>query len=207
MTLERADREPLVADVVERCRKYRGRFERECEWAVRLADRYPGDAGVVSSLLVNLVRLEPGDGLYLGAGNLHAHLHGVGVEVMASSDNVLRGGLTPKHVDVPELLRVLDFGDGPASVVRPRRVDARSEVWDTPAAEFQMSRLTVSGETLTCDVSSPELVLCVEGRVELRAAGEPAVELSSGAAAFIRGSGDRYTVSGAGQAFRATTNR
>ncbi|BDH56299.1 hypothetical protein MTP03_12380 [Tsukamurella sp. PLM1] len=74
-----------------------------------LGERYPDDAGVLAALLLNRVVLEPGQALYLAAGNLHAYVSGAAVEVMANSDNVLRGGLTPKHVDVPELLRVLDF--------------------------------------------------------------------------------------------------
>ena len=76
---------------------------------LELGERYPGDAGVLAAMLLNRMHLEPGEAIYLPAGNLHAYLRGVGVEVMANSDNVLRGGLTPKHVDVPELLRVLDF--------------------------------------------------------------------------------------------------
>ena len=84
-------------------------FAREARMALELSERYPGDAGVLAALLLNLVVLAPGEALYLPAGNLHAYLSGAGVELMANSDNVLRGGLTSKHVDVAELLRVLDF--------------------------------------------------------------------------------------------------
>ena len=80
---------------------------------LELGKRYPGDAGVLASLLLNRITLDPGEGIFLSAGNLHAYLRGVGLEVMANSDNVLRGGLTPKHVDVPELLRVLNFTPTP----------------------------------------------------------------------------------------------
>ena len=84
-------------------------------WVHRLADLFPGDPGVLAPLLLELVRLEPGDGLFVAAGVLHSYLHGAGVEVQATSDNVLRGGLTGKHVDVPELLRTVRFE--PASAV------------------------------------------------------------------------------------------
>src|SRR5206468_6918698 len=84
-------------------------FAAEAKTVLELGERYPGDAGVLAALLLNRITLGPGEGIYLSAGNLHAYLRGVGLEVMANSDNVLRGGLTPKHVDVPELLRVLDF--------------------------------------------------------------------------------------------------
>ena len=88
----------------------RGEFQAEARTVLELSERYPGDAGVLAALLLNRVTLAPGEALFLPAGNLHAYLSGAGVELMANSDNVLRGGLTPKHVDVPELLRVLDFG-------------------------------------------------------------------------------------------------
>ena len=86
-----------------------GRWQEAARSVLELAERYPGDAGVLAALLLNRVTLAPGEALYLPAGNLHMYLSGAGVELMANSDNVLRGGLTPKHVDVPELLRVLDF--------------------------------------------------------------------------------------------------
>src|SRR5919197_561897 len=90
----------------------------ELRTVAELAEAYPGDVGVVTALLLNLVHLEAGEAIFIPAGNLHAYLRGVAVEVMANSDNVLRGGLTPKHVDVPELLRLLHFGSGPPPIVR-----------------------------------------------------------------------------------------
>ena len=88
-------------------------------WAAKLAETYPGDPGVVISLMCNHLKLAPGEAVYLPAGNLHAYLSGAGVEVMASSDNVLRGGLTVKHVDLAALIEVLDFSDGKVPVLHP----------------------------------------------------------------------------------------
>ena len=90
-----------------------------------LAEAYPGDPGIVISLLLNRVRLRRGEALYLPAGNIHAYLAGLGIELMAASDNVLRGGLTPKHIDVPELLDVLDFTPIDAAATRARGRRAR----------------------------------------------------------------------------------
>ena len=98
-----------------------GEFGREARMALELSERYPGDAGVLAALLLNLAVLQPGEALFLPAGNLHAYLSGAGVEPMANSDNVLRGGLTSKHVDVPELLRVLDFTPRTPPVLRGAR--------------------------------------------------------------------------------------
>lgn len=196
-----------TAAVVDACRAYRGTFEPECRWAVRLAEKYPGDRGVVGALMLNRVHLEPGEAIYLGAGNLHAYLHGVGIEIMASSDNVLRGGLTPKHVDVAELLKVLDFRDGPVGVLRPRAVDAEEAVWDTPAPEFRLSRIAVSGAGIERDVTGPEIVLCTEGALSVASAdrGTPLM-VERGMAVFVAADARRYRLDGHGTAFRAATN-
>ncbi len=204
MTLPVDEAARITAAVTESCRAYRGAFEPECRWAVRLAAKYPGDRGVVSALMLNLVRLEPGESIYLGAGNLHAYLHGVGVEIMASSDNVLRGGLTPKHVDVPELLKVLDFRDGSVPVVRARRVDAHEFSWDTPAPEFRLSRMDVGDDGCRREVDGPEILLCVEGEVTLApASGGPPLLLRRGEAAFVAAAAGGYRLDGAGSVFRA----
>ena len=111
---------------------------------LELSERYPGDAGVLAALLLNRVTLAPGEALYLPAGNLHAYLSGAGVELMANSDNVLRGGLTPKHVDVPELLRVLDFAAEPPPVLHGA-ADGGWVRYDTPAEEFLLRRFDGDG--------------------------------------------------------------
>ena len=113
ITAPQPDLDVLVPAVIDGAIHYvrsgKKQFAAEAKTVLELGERYPGDAGVLASLLLNRMSLQPGEGIYLPAGNLHTYLHGVGIEVMANSDNVLRGGLTPKHVDVPELLRVLDF--------------------------------------------------------------------------------------------------
>jgi|CXWL01.1.fsa_nt_gi mannose-6-phosphate isomerase len=205
MTKPEPARSEMVAAVVAACAAHEGPFRAECQWAVRLERLYSGDPGVVTSLLLNLVHLEPGEAIYLGAGNLHAYLEGVGVEIMASSDNVLRGGLTPKHVDLDELLDVLEFVDGQIAPLRAWHVDEDEEVWDTPAREFRLSRIRVREHRVSRPVSGPEILLCVDGRIHLVAAdGSPAVDLTRGAAAFIPGSSGSYALSGAGTLFRAT---
>lgn len=195
----------IVSDVVEACAVHRGPFEAECAWAWRIASLYPGDSGVLSALLLNLVRLRPGEAIYMEAGHLHAYLSGVGVEIMASSDNVLRGGLTPKHVDVPELLRVLNFVEGPATVRHARSVDAYEQVWETPAPEFQLSRIQLQGVRIERAMRGPEILLCVDGRVHVDAPdGASPLWLERGQTAFVEWSAGRYTLDGDGAVFRAT---
>ncbi|MGW1143337.1 mannose-6-phosphate isomerase, class I, partial [Streptomyces zhihengii] len=100
-----------------------------------LAHHYPGDPGVIAAMLLNHVRLQPGEALFLGAGIPHAYLNGLGVEIMANSDNVLRCGLTPKHVDVPELLRVVRFEASDPGVLRPEASADGEELYATPIDE------------------------------------------------------------------------
>lgn len=166
-------------------------FADEARTALELGERYPGDAGVLAALLLNRLTLRPGEGIYLPAGNLHAYLHGVGVEVMANSDNVLRGGLTPKHVDVPELLRVLDFTPTSDLVLRPETGRAAMEsVYRTPAPEFAVSVLELSGEHIGHEVDAPahrdgpQVLLCTEGSVTVHAK-TSALTMTRGAAAWV----------------------
>jgi len=195
------DRRPRVVDAtLAACARKADAFQRERALATRLGTLYPGDIGIVSALMLELVHLEPGEAVYLGAGNLHAYLEGTGVEIMASSDNVLRGGLTKKHVDVPELLRVLDFGGGPANILRPRAVDAHEVVYDTPAHEFRLSRLDVAG-AVTRTVNGPEVLLATEGSVTTDTASVP-----KGSSVFVPAATGAYTLRGEGIVYRATTN-
>lgn len=145
-------------------------FVAEAKTVLELGERYPGDAGVLAALLLNRISLAPGEAIFLSAGNLHAYLRGFALEVMANSDNVLRGGLTPKHVDVPELLRVLDFAPTAASDLRPPvRREGPELVYETPTDEFAVALLVLDGDYLghEIDASSshegPQILLCTEG--------------------------------------------
>jgi mannose-6-phosphate isomerase len=185
------------------------RWHRELAWVARLGQRHAGDAGVVVALLLDLVELSRGDALFLSAGNLHCYLEGTAVEIMGSSDNVLRGGLTPKHVDVPELLRVLDFHAGPVPIRRARPISAHEAVYDAPTPDFALSRIELgAGERWTAPVAGPELLLCVEGRACLEAdPPEPRMlALGPGDSAFVPASrpGRAVRAEAPAMLFRAT---
>ncbi len=193
ITLPQPDLDVLIPAVLDAAVSYirsgGGEFAAEARTVLELGERYPGDAGVLAALLLNRISLAPGQAIYLPAGNLHSYLHGVGVEVMANSDNVLRGGLTPKHVDVPELLRVLDFT--PVDDVRvATRHDGIETVYETPASEFATSVLTLEGEDLGLEVDAPsahdgpQVLVCTQGAVTARAK-SGAVRLQRGAAAWV----------------------
>ncbi len=152
--------------------------------AVELDEHYPGDPGVLAALLMNRMGFGRFEALFLAAGNLHAYLHGIGVEVMANSDNVMRGGLTPKHVDVPELLAILDFTPGVPDLVEV--VEEGAGVWRyrTPAPEFALWRVeaTAAGVILPA-AASGRVVLAVEGTVQI-GDGSSSQTLDRGASVF-----------------------
>ncbi len=185
----------IAQQVVSACSKP-GPFSEERRWAVHIGEQHPGDIGVAIALMLSLVHLEPGQALFLGAGNLHLYLHGVAVEIMANSDNVLRGGLTAKHVDVPALLDVVDC--------RPHEVPVQAPTgpcftFQAPVPDFSLTRVELAGSRrFTPD--GPEIVLCASGSVKV--AGH---EITGGQAVWVPGEAGRFEMAGTGLAFRAAT--
>ncbi|WP_018296135.1 mannose-6-phosphate isomerase, class I [Corynebacterium lubricantis] len=157
---------------------------------LELKEIYPDDVGALAALLLNHVVLQPGEAIHLQAGQLHAYMRGMGVEIMANSDNVLRGGLTSKYVDVPELVRVLDF-----STLAQPRVDARTHdgVTDYPVTvpDFILSKHELDTSDLVADCDGPAVVLCTAGEAH---SGE--ISLTPGMAAWIPASDPAHTFRG-----------
>lgn len=202
MTLPKAAQAALVQQLVSAASKGVAAFDAECALAVRLQKLYPNDVGIVGAMLLNLITLQPGEALYLGAGNLHAYLEGTAVELMANSDNVLRGGLTAKHVDVPELLSVVSFVDGMPDILRP----GDGPVWEyrSPAPDFQLSRIVLGTEhSTTLTSKSAQVLLTVNGQLTVQTQGEQLI-LSTGQSVFIGADEGPTTVTGQGTLFRAT---
>lgn len=172
---------------------------------VDIGKRYPKDSGTVVALLLNHLFLEPGDAIYMPAGNLHAYLSGVGLEVLASSDNVLRGGLTPKHVDVPELLRVLRFEVMTDPIVTPRGQDLNVTSWPVPVPEFAFQRLRLDAGAAQQELrlDGPAIALCWSGQVRLDDGNSPAT-LQPGQAAFIRADTPVVYAAGFGEMYIAS---
>ncbi|MFH9944531.1 mannose-6-phosphate isomerase, class I [Streptomyces murinus] len=196
LSADRADMARTVAEATAACARLGGDHAPYAD----LAHHFPGDPGVIAAMLLNHVRLQPGEALFLGAGVPHAYLDGLGVEIMANSDNVLRCGLTPKHVDVPELLRVVRFEAGDPGVLRPEAAPDGEEVYETPIDEFRLSRYVLAAGGAAHDLTrdTPQILLCTAGSVR---AGEH--ELGPGQSVFVP-AGDKAEVSGAGTVFRAT---
>jgi mannose-6-phosphate isomerase len=195
ITAPQPDIDVLVAAVLQGAIHYVScgatEFAAEARTVLELGERYPGDAGVLAALLLNRVTLGPGEAIFLPAGNLHAYLRGIGLEVMANSDNVLRGGLTPKHVDVPELLRVLDFTPTTEVELRtPTHRDGLGLVYDTPTDEFAVSVLILGDDQLGHEVDAPsrhdgpQILVCTEGSISVHGK-SAALAMTQGAAAWV----------------------
>jgi mannose-6-phosphate isomerase len=171
-------------------------------WAASLAQTYPGDPGVVISLMCNHLKLAPGEAVFLPAGNLHAYLSGAGIEVMASSDNVLRGGLTRKHVDLAALIEVLDFTDGRVPILHPV-LGPGGLRYPVPVEDFDLTRCQLDGQSGSLATGGPQVLLCTEGTAVLTSADGELV-LEKGSSAFVP-AGAPLTARGPAVLYRATT--
>lgn len=182
------------------------------EWGTTLraiagvARTYPGDPGVVVALLMNHVVLKRGEGVFLRAGLLHAYLCGLGVEIMAASDNVLRGGLTPKRIDVPELLSILDTTPGEVPVLRGEG-EGPITSYPVPVPDFALERVVLDGAPIGLEISGPTMVLATAGEVAVASNTGNDVALQVGTVAFADSAEGSLTVSGVGEVFIAGPGR
>ncbi|GGK86060.1 mannose-6-phosphate isomerase, class I [Mangrovihabitans endophyticus] len=174
--------------------------------ALTLAEHYPGDPGVLVAQLLNHVRLAPGEAIWMPAGNLHAYLRGAGVEIMAASDNVLRGGLTPKRVDVGELLRVLRFTVLDDPLLPSRAVAPGVVTWPVPVREFALFRVSLDGSGTPVEVpgAGPRIVVGTAGKATVSAGGGSPVDVTPGVAAYVPDAAGALVLVGDGEVFVAT---
>jgi mannose-6-phosphate isomerase len=180
-------RKELVSRVVAACERLAsvdGPYAGTCTAALRVALDHPGDLGVVALLLMRHTVLEPGEAVFMPAGGLHAYLRGTGMELLANSDNVVRAGLTGKHIDVPELLRLVD-PSAAVPVLAPSVLPDGIAWFGTPAPEFRLYVLELTGPALALPGSGPRILLCLDGAAHLRAESGIQLDLNRGDSCFI----------------------
>lgn len=170
----------------------------------QLFQLYGQDYGVLVSVLMNLVTLQPGEGLYLPAGNIHAYLDGLGVEVMASSDNVLRGGLTSKPVDVRELLKILDYSELTQPKISVKKLNQGIWEYPTTAEDFKVYRVEPSASVMLMDMELPNtgIVVCTQGEITISTSKDETLTIGRGKAAFVADA-RLFSVTGNGTGFIA----
>lgn len=174
---------------------------------VHLAEHHGKDRGIATALLMNHMTLKRGEGVFVPAGMPHAYLSGLGVEVMLASDNVLRGGLTPKHIDVEELTNVLVFESVDPQLVKTKNLAVGFEQFDLPTEEFDFYRASVGSNNLLADINLPgdAVVLCTEGSVAVSNSQAEREVINSGEAAFLSGDARSFSLAGNGVVFIAVS--
>jgi mannose-6-phosphate isomerase len=211
MNLPKDRKEKTVAETVRWAEKEKNKeipeFENISRWILKLNEKYPGDIGVLSPVILNLVLLNPGEAMFTHAGVLHAYLEGVGIELMANSDNVLRGGLTEKYIDVRELLRILDYSSTEFRKIPVITLPNGEMLYVSPAQEFTLSRIDVkkNDEYTSAEKRSVEIVICIEGGCAIHEEGKSeTIDISKGDSILIPACVSRYAIKGAGRLFKAS---
>ena len=164
MIMDRTTQNQIISDVVKNADHLKDK-NAAYQWIIDLHEEYPSDIGILSPIILNLICLEPGQAMFLPAGTLHAYLDGVGIELMANSDNVLRGGLTPKHVDVKELLNVLNFEERDINILKMDKINPCEHQYESHAEEFALSVIAVKTDMnyYSPDKRYVEILLCTDG--------------------------------------------
>ncbi|MFE1546360.1 mannose-6-phosphate isomerase, class I [Streptomyces sp. NPDC058718] len=194
-----------VTEAVTAAAAHVGPHQKDFLCYAEVARAHPGDAGLLAALMLRRVELGPGEALFLGAGVPHAYLSGLGVEIMANSDNVLRCGLTSKHVDAAELVRVVRFSALPSRVLTPRE-RAGEEVYPIPVDDFRLSRFRLRGAERPRPLPAgvPQIVLCVEGAVRVTSvATGDTLRIGPGQSLYVPAA-EAVSLAGEGTVFRAT---
>jgi mannose-6-phosphate isomerase len=179
-------------------------------WIKKLSREYPSDIGIISPMLLNLICLEPGQALFLPAGQLHAYLEGLGIELMANSDNVLRGGLTPKHIDLPELLKVVHFEPLQVRILDKEKMGVNETVFVNPAEEFDLATITVSENTpyVRSTAESAAILLCTDGAAQIHEMESGSkLKFKKGDSAIVPAAVENYEIRGQAVLFKASVPR
>ncbi|RJP77581.1 MAG: mannose-6-phosphate isomerase, class I [Desulfobacteraceae bacterium] len=205
ITWSPAERASGLGKAVKKAEQYASQHP-AFEWILRLHAEYGPDAGILSPVFLNLVCLQPGQALFLFSGELHAYLSGLGIELMANSDNVLRGGLTPKHVDVNELIKILRFEEKETDILKPVSVGICEKVYSTWAEEFVLSVITLeNGLSYESGTDrSVEILFCTDGRptfINLKNGRQTSI--SKGQSVMVPASIPRYRIEGEGILYKA----
>ena len=206
MNMDRKRQKKIVDNAVAMAKKH-VEDDYVFQWMIDLNKQYPSDIGVLSPILLNLVCLEPGQAMFLPAGELHAYLDGVGIELMANSDNVLRGGLTKKHVDVEELLNVLNFNEGETDVLPVTQINHCERIYESRAEEFVLSAINLQAGTTYHSPAkrSVEILLCMDGNATISdLEGGMKIDLPKGRSILIPSAVKKYRIKGDATIYKAS---
>jgi len=208
MTLGQKKKKQVIDEAVNNARKLEKK-DPVFEWVIKLYKEYQEDIGVLSPAFLNLICLKPGQAMFLFAGELHAYLDGLGIELMANSDNVLRGGLTPKHVDVPELLKIVNFKERDIKILQCEENNSNECIYTSRAEEFILSVISVSPKKNYTNpaVRSAEILLCTDGRATITYFdNDKDISLKKGKSVIVPASVRMYNIKGMAKIYKASVN-
>lgn len=194
-------KEKAISELMSSLKINGSKFSEEAALIDCFQKLYPQDIGLFSPLFLNVIELKPGEAMFLYAETPHAYIRGLGIEVMANSDNVLRAGLTPKHIDVEELVNNTKFEPIPFSelTMKPENIEGR-EVYPIPVEDFKFDILTPD-EGMDLSVTSAEILLCASGSVTVTIDSESRL-VTKGESVVLPAAVEKYSVLGEGQLAR-----
>ncbi|MFP4194749.1 MAG: mannose-6-phosphate isomerase, class I [Desulfobacterales bacterium] len=203
MTMDQLRRTKIIDEAIEHTKEIKAP---EAGWIKHLYGFYPDDIGVLAPAFLNIVTIEPGHAAFLAPGVIHAYLYGVGMEIMANSDNVLRGGLTRKHIDPEELMRVLDFSPRPLHTIAPQPTDKFEASYPAEAEEFALSRIRVgrTGQWQGPAIHSAEILFCIRGKAVIENASDGfSLPVKRGDSVLVPAAAGKYKIAGDAVLYRA----
>lgn len=206
MIMDPATRKQTVNEAVKKADQLKDK-DNAYRWMIDLNNEYPFDIGVLSPIILNLICLKPGQAMFLPAGTLHAYLDGVGIELMANSDNVLRGGLTPKHVDVKELLNVLNFEERDVNLLKLEKINPCEHRYESHAPEFSLSVIQVNTDSgdYNSEKKCVEILLCTDGNAKVTdLSRNSSVTISKGMSILIPAVVEEYCINGNAVFYKAS---
>ncbi|MCB9799657.1 MAG: mannose-6-phosphate isomerase, class I [Candidatus Omnitrophica bacterium] len=205
-SLQTEERKNIIQGTLAIAKKYSG-SDPIYEWVTRLGKIYPDDIGVLAPLFLNLITLQPKEAVELASGILHCYLEGLAVEIMANSDNVLRCGLTHKHINAPELLRITHFTESYPEVLTPQKSESGEKKYLSRAEEFSLAEITLQEDTahFFSTHNTVEIILCLQGEINVtnKQSGE-IISLKRGRALLIPGAVGHYSLKGNGFLYKAS---
>jgi len=208
MMLDPKEKKQVIDEAVHNAQKLEKK-DPVFEWIIKLYKEYQEDIGVLSPTFLNLICLKPGKAMFLFAGELHSYLDGLGIELMANSDNVLRGGLTPKHVDVPELLKVVNFEERDIKILQCDKNSSNECIYPSWAEEFILSVISVDSKINYTNpaVRSAEILLCTDGQATITYFdNDKDISLKKGKSVIVPASVRMYNIKGKAKIYKASVN-
>lgn len=209
LTLNHDQRQIIILNAINKAQKLAESPDEAhaYKWMVKIHKIYPDDIGIFFPAILNLIRLEPGQAMFLPAGQLHSYLEGLGIELMTNSDNVIRGGLTPKHIDVSGLLSVVNFEEKEIEILLPERFNEFEKFYPTPAKEFILSIISVKENNIyvSPENENVEILLCIEGNAIItNTNGKYQTPISQGNSIIIFANVKNYIINGNAKLYKAT---